>query len=277
MAFIRFKRSPLLGGVPEGRGGLSPLLTPFLILTIIVPATLSQPLITDRPDQTESAFIVLAGRLQIEAGIAFKRHTFPGDVITHTIAAPSLLLRYSIHPNAELRAELEYLQVQHKSGSSELTVHGVAPLTFGTKIKIFEEKGFRPETAFILHLTIPNTGAEAFQTNYTAPSFRFTMQNTLSDKFSLSYNLGGEWDGFTGKPTGIYTLSLGYSVSGKVGSFIESYGFLSSGESPDHRIDGGITYQLTQNLQADLSAGLGITNSSPDFFVGGGLSFRIPK
>jgi hypothetical protein len=252
-------------------------ITILCVLCAFARGVTGQPIITDRPDQTESAFIVPAGRLQTEVGVIFERHSFDGKESVHTVAIPLVLLRYAIHPNAELRAELEYLRVRHKSSTGDLIEHGLAPLTFGTKLRIFKEKGFRPETAFILHLTIPGTGAKNFPTDYTAPSFRFTMLNTLGDRFALSYNIGEEWDGFSGKPTGTYTGSLGFSASERIGLFIETYGFITSGERPDHRLDGGATYLIAPNIQADVSAGIGITKVSPNFFVGGGLSFRIPR
>jgi hypothetical protein len=68
-------------------------------------------------------------------------------------------------------------------------------------VKLTEEKGIFPKTSFIAHIGLPNAASTKYKTDYFAPEFRFTMQHTLSEKFSLSYNLGLEWDGFSAEPT----------------------------------------------------------------------------
>jgi hypothetical protein len=58
---------------------------------------------------------------------------------------------------------------------------------------------------------------------------------------------------------------------------LESYGRYSTDEDPDHRMDAGITYLLTPNLQLDASAGMGISEAAPDYFVSIGCTLRIMK
>ena len=72
-------------------------------------------------------------------------------------------------------------------------------------------------------------------------------------------------------------MSLGVSLIKKLSMFVESYGFLTQDETPDHRLDGGFTYLFSKNIQADLSGGIGISDKSPDFFIGAGLSVRLPR
>ena len=101
------------------------------------------------------------------------------------------------------------------------------------------------------------------------------MQHTLSDKISLGYNLGAEWDGETPEPTFIYTLTSGFALSEKTGFFIELYGFAPQQDKAEHRFDGGFTYLVTNDLMLDASAGFGITDNAPDYFTAIGFSFRL--
>jgi hypothetical protein len=101
------------------------------------------------------------------------------------------------------------------------------------------------------------------------------MQHTLSNKFSLSYNLGAEWDGFSAEPTFIYTLTTGYSITKKLGSYIELFGFSPQNQKTSHNFDGGLTYLINDNFMLDLSSGFGITKNAIKNYFAIGFSFRI--
>ncbi len=63
----------------------------------------------------------------------------------------------------------------------------------------------------------------------------------------------------------------------KLSAFVELYGFMPQKTSPDHRFDTGLTYLVMKNIQADASFGFDISEKSPDYFVGLGISVRLPK
>jgi hypothetical protein len=62
-----------------------------------------------------------------------------------------------------------------------------------------------------------------------------------------------------------------------INAFVEVYGWLPENELPDHRFNGGFTFLVRRNLQLDVSGGIGLSEISPDWFVSGGLSWRIPR
>jgi hypothetical protein len=45
----------------------------------------------------------------------------------------------------------------------------------------------------------------------------------------------------------------------------------------NHVLDFGLSFHALNNLSFDASAGVGLTDNSPDFFVNGGFSFRLPE
>lgn len=221
----------------------------------------------DRPDQTECPFIVPANYLQVEAGGTFEQV----DNNKSEYSAPSVLWKFGINEKTEIRLITELATENFKSASTT----GLLPVTFGFKTNICAEKGIIPIISFIGHLTSSGIGSKEYHTNYLAPAFRFTFQHKLSEKVSLAYNLGAEWDGENAAQTYIYTLTTGLSLSDKLGAYIEIYGFAPYSYKPDHRTDCGFTWLINNNCMADISGGMGLTENAPDFYVSLGFSFRL--
>jgi hypothetical protein len=222
---------------------------------------------TDRPDQTECPFIVPTNYFQLENGFSYEK-TKPNST---EIVAPTILTRFGINDHFELRLITEYIIDKINSEKKS----GFNPIMIGFKTRLFEEKGIIPVTSFISHISIPKAASKNFKTTFYAPEFRFTMQHTLSDKQSLSYNIGAEWNGETAEPTFIYTLTTGYSITEKIGGYIELYGFVPQIEKPDHRCDAGLTYLFNPNHQLDISSGIGFSKTSPKYYFSLGYSFRF--
>lgn len=227
------------------------------------------PIETDRPDQTETPALVPAGLFQAELGAAYEK----ADDSLSNFIHPNALLKFGLNKSLELRLIIEPSTVKF----GEQTETGLAPIALGLKVRLLEEKGLLPKTSLIAHVSIPDAATDNFQTEKFAPDFRFVMAHTVSEKVKFSYNLGAEWDGFTSDPTYIYTVAPGFALSDKWGAFIEAYGFVQPDNKPDHRLDGGFTYLVKNNVQLDLSGGFGLSSISPDYFVAAGYSFRINK
>lgn len=226
----------------------------------------NQPIQADRPDQTETPAIVPKGMFQLEAGFSYQKD----DNISNSSSLPSALWKYGVNENFELRLITEFVSEK----SEDLKMNGFTPVLIGFKAKLCDEKGIFPKTSFIGHISLPNLASSRYKTDFIAPEFRFTMQHTLSDKLSLGYNLGCEWDGMTPETTFIYTLTTGYAVSDKLGSYIEVFGFAPQNDTAYHCLDGGITYLINNDFMLDMSSGIGLTEYAPDYYVALGLSIR---
>ena len=239
----------------------------LLFQALLTSAQNNKPIQADRPDQTETPAIVPKGMFQVETGFTFQKN----DAHSKTFSLPSTLWKYGVNENFELRFITEF--VTEENGSSKS--NGFTPVLIGLKVKLCEEKGIVPKTSLIGHIGLPNAASSIYKTDFVAPEFRFTMQHTLSDKFSLSYNLGCEWDGMTPETTFIYTLTTGYAINKKLGCYTELFGFVPEKESANHNFDCGITYLINPNFMLDISSGFGITNNAPENYIAFGFSFRI--
>lgn len=256
------------------------LFTIFLFCIILISQNIfsqTGDISTDRPDQSESPYLMDKGYFQMEAGITSENDEPVKDFKTNTLSAPSILLRYGIAKNVELRGGIEVLNSKTTISGNSVSQSGMSPIMVGTKIKLFTEKGSAPETSLLLSIFLPFKDNSAFQSDYIGTEFRFAMTNNLTKRFSLSYNIGGEFGSGAPGATGLYTISLGASLVNKLSGFVELYGFMPQKFSPDHRFDAGLTYLILKNVQVDAAFGFGISERSPDFFVGGGVSVRLPK
>lgn len=226
-----------------------------------------QPIQLDRPDQTECPFIVPKKYIQGEVGFTYEK----SDRNNSSLLLPTMLLKYGVNEKLELRLITELEQTKEYADKS----FGLNPVKIGLKTKLVEENGIIPMISFIGHLSLPTVAGKKYKADFYAPSFRFTLQHTLSEKFSFGYNLGAEWDGFTPEPTFIYTATTGYSISEKAGCYIEAYGFFPQEGKADHRFDSGITYLVNNDIMIDISGGAGLSRTSPDYYASLGFSFRF--
>lgn len=246
--------------------------TLFVLVVCLALVSLGQtpPMETDRPDQTESPSIVPVGWLQLEVGAQRERLLFEdGTVEVNTL--PTTLTKLGLAPWAELRIIAEREEVRTLEGTR--MPGAMLPLEVGTKVRLAGESGLRPRTSLIAHVGIPPIASSEARTSTAFGNFRFTMQNTLSDRFSLGYNVGAEWDGDTPTTTLIYTIGLGAKLSDSWSAFGEVYGFLSDMDPSDHRVDGGFMCLLGDNVQLDASGGYSVGREQ--WFLSGGISFRL--
>ena len=242
-------------------------------------------LITDRPDQTESADVVPLFRLQIETGVLQEWQESGRDFYIHNREFGGTLLRFGFHRRFEARLNSGLLQTRAKLVGLETDeVHGMAPVEVGLKVKILEENGMIPDMALIAGFQIPGTGGEEYASEELIQTYLFAFAHTLGDDLGLGFNLGLEHDKLSQQITLIYSLVFGYAARERVGIFIETYGNKRwyTGDQPlsyllDMRADAGLTYLMRPNLQLDLSGGLGLSAISPEGFISAGISWRIPR
>ena len=227
---------------------------------------------TDRPDQTESPYIVKKGWIQTEIGLNIER-----DNKLTTIIHPTVLCKYGLSKRFEFRLVTETIsqEIQQLIPQGNEYIRGLLPVQIGGKIALWEEKGFLPKTAFLFHVAPAKLGSKKFHTHKWAPNFRFSMQHTLSENIGLGYNVGAEWGGFSNSPSWIYTIAPGFNLGKKWYTYIEAFGSFTKGDDPVHAFDGGLAYYFSDNAKIDISSGVGITDNATDWYSAVGFSFRF--
>jgi len=235
-------------------------------------------IVTDRPDQTESSALVPKGFLQVETGVFFEEEENFG-IKDKSTTFNTTLLRYGLLDNLEFRVGFSFMEITREFNDVKFDdiASGFSPLAIGVKIGVTEEKGVLPEIAFLSHINFPFLASQDFKTKSTGIDFRFSFAHTLTEKSSVGYNLGMAWDGEITTANYVYTIAYGYSISNKIGAFIEIYGDLPEDSHFNHFWDTGLTYLISDTIQLDVSAGTGLSKNIQDLYLSTGISFRLPK
>ena len=226
---------------------------------------------TDRPDQTESPVLTPKKWIQFEMGFSRQQNN-PSE---NEFMIPTLLTKYGISKRFDLRLITSIKRFPDQSIPGNNYTIGLEPVEIGTRMAISEERKWIPKTSVLFHLAIPWLASKKLKADKLAPSFRFSMQHSLSKIIGIGYNLGAEWDGFNDNPGWIYTFTTGYTLSEKFTGYLEVFGSLINGEEAQHNIDGGISYIINNNSKVDLSSGFGLTKDSPVWYLAIGASIRF--
>lgn len=241
-------------------------------------------LITDRPDQTESSETVPPGYVQFEFGWTHTEDNEGADVTSDSF--PGTLIRVGLLDNLEFRFGFDgaiWEDVDTAGGTSQRE-NGTGDLEIGLKWKFWEETGLCPQTALLAGTSLP-TGDAPFSSERFDPSIRLACSHTLTETLGLGYNLEANWateedaagDRDT-KASVAYTVVLGTALSDKLGAFVEFFGEVPTGQGkPANSFDGGFTYLIADNLQVDMLAGVGVSETADDWFIGAGLVWRLPQ
>ncbi|MCC9138396.1 transporter [Pontibacter silvestris] len=227
---------------------------------------------TDRPDQTEASTVVPKGILQIEAGYLFQKNR-QNNIEYKTHAYPAALFRVGLLGRVELRVQ-SALKDSVIENSIRRKLKGLGPLSVGTKVKLWEEQGFRPEAALLLMVALP-VGNSAFRPDKAEPQFRLALKNSLTETLDINYNLAYSWVEGNHEPA--YSINLNNEFSDKFSVFIEAFGSKEEGEKAEHQADAGVLFFPLPNLQFNAAVGFSLYKAAPDYFITTGLAVRLPR
>ncbi len=245
----------------------------FLLLCVCHHRSLAQQIVTDRPDQTEASSTIPKGSFQIESGILVQ-HAEDAGIKSRDIALPTTLFRYGIVKWLEARVVVNYNLQQLNIGDTSISnTSGIPDLQLGTKIQLFRKDSSSTEVALLAHAVVPS-GSSAFTIGQAGVITKLAISHSLHDKVGLGYNVGYDYLG-TGKGDLIYSLSFAFSLTDKLGAFLEPYGSWDNFSASTVNFDGGFVYLIKDNLQFDFSIGTGLNHRMN--FVSTGISWNISR
>lgn len=258
------------------------LLLIFLFISSSASAQNIPAISTDRPDQTESPDIVPRKFTQIEAGFSYERirYNHISGVVYEIFTTPDLLARYGLAETIELRFGTSVntgKTIVNDSSNSSSTDFG--PLMIGAKFNILEEGEILPKTSILVEADMPALTLKSSD-SYFNPAVKLCFSNQLPNIGELSYNFGIDMDNSesTINSTFLYSVSMGFDFTNRVGMFTEIYGFIPfNSQNSRHYVDAGFTYLVNNNVQLDISGGYDLQDNLTDYFIGAGVSFRFPN
>lgn len=232
------------------------------------------PLITDRPDFTESAFVVGRGTVQLEGG-----GTYVESGSDNATTLPELLVRWGITRAVELRfLAPTYAWIDGPNGSNS----GFLNTALGAKIALNEGdgEGFWGKTgaSVIVATTVP-TGNSVVSSSAWQPSATLSLSWDLSEAVGLGTNIGwarpedeGErFDSFYG------SVAAGVGVAKNTSIFFELIYFDRERERGPNTttFQTGLTYLVNPDFQLDIRLARRLSSEGPDLLIGLGASARF--
>jgi len=233
------------------------------------------PLITDRPDFTESAVSMAPGRVQTELGYTFSR---TGPDARHAIG--EILLRVGLVDRLEGRVGLNSFAIVDRRGPGS-DPDGFEDLALGAKLELLRPAATAPRVvprvAVLASVTLP-TGDERIGAEEAQPSSLLALSWNLSDRVGLGANVGltSVSDPAGRFAEGSASATLGVALTDRLGAFLEVFGLFPEEEGgPDtHFLDAGFTLGLGPDFQLDWRAGIGLDDPEPNYFTGLGFALR---
>lgn len=225
-----------------------------------------EPLITDRPDATESAVTVPAGSVQIEMGYEYIKEA---DGAGHTATYPNVLFRYGLSEKIELRFEGMGWSRNNQEARTFFNDTAV-----GAKVQIGDRDAERPQ-AVLLSASLP-TGDKAVSSGRTDFGVIYATSMEPAEGHDLGFNFGAFYDYTDQKRrwSGSFTTAYGAPLSGPWGYFVEFQGIVHEKDKPEPYLNGGVTLELSGTSQADLFLSVGLGGSAAHHIIGIGYSFR---
>jgi Putative MetA-pathway of phenol degradation len=243
---------------------------------------LEAPLICDRPKFTQSPVTVGCSVVQLETGYTYMYDDENGvRVVRHSF--PESLLRIGMFADwFELRADWDYDLQRTKTGGAVVRDAGLADLNLGCKLALTPQDCFLPESGLILESSVP-AGDDPFSAHEVLPNINYCYDWDLTGTNSWilygNTEIGDTVEQMTNETHTQVAQSLAFehAWSDRIHSFVECYMFApidADTAHPKYYFDRGVTVLLTDNIQWDLRAGMGLNKWADDFFAGTGVSVR---
>lgn len=236
----------------------------FLFLSFAYRATsqATEPVNSDRPDQSDGTYTLPKKFYQLETGFTYGKEN--GSYIFH-----NTMLRYGLTSKTEFRFLLDYGKSNGETG--------IMPVGVSIKHQIVSPKGWLPDITAVGYLRLPFLATNNFRPDKIPASLLLAFQNDLSDKLSVGYNFGSSFDGESADNDWIFTISAGFAPTEVLSFFAEYFSQFSNASKPAHNMDVGAMWLLKNNLQLDMAIGSTLFKDIKNRFITIGVTYRFNR
>jgi len=236
-------------------------------------------LAADRPDSTESPVTVDKGMWQIETSVLGVAKDNNGTERYEIWTWAETNLKYGITDNMDFQFIFApYVYERRTTGGVLSETEDASDITLRLKWNLWGNDGGKTALALFPYVKVPTKTKHsngAWEGGLIIP---FSVE--LNDKWGLGLQV--EFASVRDDADGDYDLDflhtavLGYSVSEKVGVYVEYLGIANSDSNPYQAYaSGGVTYAITDTFQWDVGAVYGINDSAEDLNVFSGFTTKF--
>ena len=241
--------------------------------------TALRDLAADRPDSTESPITVDKGHWQIETSVVGVAKNSSGGMDTKTWTWGETNLKYGISNNIDLQLIFApYIFESVEVGGAKTDTEDAGDITLRMKWNMWGNDGGRTSFALFPYVKIPTK--TAFSNGRWEGGVILPFAIDLNEKWSLGLQaevayVYDEADSDHDIDL-LHTAVLGYSVTDRIGVYIEYLGIMNSDSNPyESYASGGITYAITDQFQWDIGAVYGLNDEAEDSNVFTGFTTKF--
>jgi len=233
------------------------------------------PIATDRPGFLFSSLTVGRGVGQIELGLPAVTLFDGTDTRTTSLIG---LLRVGVGDTFELRLGSPfYNEVRFEAGGRSFSDSGYGDLEVGAKWHLLDNEGAQPSFALIPSVILP-VGEAGFSAEDPIYQLNTASEWTLADGWGVGF-LAGFLRGESAEDSYLqqtYGGLLG-RTAGSWSPYVEVAHVRTDldGASESSFLGGGLKYLVSNDVQIDVNFDRGLTDESPDWLLGLGLSARF--
>lgn len=226
---------------------------------------------TDRPDKTNSAITVDAGRFQLEMDLLNYTRDGHGANRSETWLWANTNLRMGLCNNADLQLMVPF--GERADGHT-----GTGDMAVAVKANLWGNDGGDSAAGIEAVLSLP-TGSHGLSADTVQATLLAIYQTSFGD-FDAAVNTGvniAASDGGGHHAEIVNSLSVGHSLFGPVSAYVEFYSQVPTTNSSDWvgTVDTGLLWLVSKNFQIDAGINVGVTHAADDLQTFVGFSWRM--
>ena len=248
-----------------------------------VPHELMRELTPDRPDKTESPYTVDAGHFQLEMDFAnFTQDETDGTRTRAWNVAP-INLKAGLLNRVDVQFIFDnYLNVrtEDRTTGAKTTQSGVGDLTTRLKVNLWGDDGGPTAFGLLPYVKFPTAtgqlGNNGVEGGIILPlAMKLPWEFELGTEAAVSYLRNSNDSGYHEEFIG--SITLDHDIIGNLGGYVE---FFANPSTEPHSswvgtVDLGLEYKVTEDIQLDAGANIGVTPAADDLNLYSGITVRF--
>lgn len=220
--------------------------------------TVTDPLNSDRPDQSEGPFVLACGMVQVESGTLLEE-------AGGTSVVQNTMLRFGINGSTEARLLID--------AGYDGSRWGFYPVGLSLKQKLVRPKGPRPDVALVGYVYLHPLATAEHRDATLSSTWVVAAENALGERFSVTYTAGGSFNDIDPVPTAIITTQGLFRPRPDVAVFAEYFGHFGNGIL--NGADAGIMYHPMPQIMLDVAGAAMHTAGGWGGYVTVGMCWRF--
>lgn len=236
---------------------------------------------TDRPDKTESPYTVDAGRFQIETDLVAYTHDSTDRVTTSAFDVLPFNFKVGLAHDTDLQIVYgAYSHVRTSHGSVTRDENGFGDVAVRLKRNIWGNDGGKTALGIMPFVKLPTNTVSSLDDDVEGGvivPLAVDLGQGMGLGLMTEVDILKSEDGNGYEPTFVNSATVSFELTQRLGLYVEAFVERSaeSGAETIVTIDGGFTYAVTDHLQLDAGANVGVTEAADDINLFAGLSQRF--